>query len=55
MEGETLASAVAMLGAVSLRDVSAWPMGMHPRSTLPQYRQSVVTKGLYFSGFSSSF
>ena len=36
MEGRTLASAVAMLEAVSLRVMPAWPMGMQTRSTLPQ-------------------
>jgi hypothetical protein len=35
MEGRTLASAVAMSDAVSLRVIPAWPMGMHTRSTLP--------------------
>jgi hypothetical protein len=36
MEGRTLASAVAMSDAISLRVVPAWPMGMHTRSTLFQ-------------------
>ena len=36
MEGRTLASAVAMSDAVSLRVVPAWPMGKHTRYILPQ-------------------
>jgi hypothetical protein len=52
MEGRALANAIAMSEAVSLRVVPAWPMGMQTRSILPQYRRSVVTKGLYLSVFS---
>ena len=36
MEERTLASAVAMSDAVSLRVVPAWPMGMQTRCALPQ-------------------
>ncbi len=36
IDGRTLANAVAMLAAVSLRVVPAWPMWMQTRSTLPQ-------------------
>ncbi len=52
MKGRTLASAVAMSDVSLFRVVSAKPMGMHTRLTLPQYRRSVFTRGLYFSGFS---
>ena len=38
-EGRTLARAIAMPYAVSLRLVPAWPMGMHTRSKQPQYRR----------------
>jgi hypothetical protein len=51
MEGRTLASVVAMSDEVSMRAVPAWPMETQTRSTLPQYRRSVVTRGLYFSYF----
>ena len=51
MEGRTLASAVAMSDAVSLRGLPAGPMGMQMRSTHPQYRRGVATKGMYFSAF----
>jgi len=44
-EGRTLARAVAMSDAVSLRVVPAWPMGMPTRSTRPQYRRRALRRG----------
>ncbi len=48
-KGRALATAIAMSDAVLLRVVPAWPMGMHTRSTRPQFRRRAQRRGLYFS------
>ncbi len=43
--GAGLTRAVAISVSVSRSVAPAWPMGMHTRSTLPQYRRRAQKRG----------